>query len=289
MIKVDWIEGLNKSIEYIEENLTETIEMEKAAQLAACSVFQYQRIFPYIAGVTISEYSRRRRMSAAAFDLINGHEKIIDLSLKYGYESPTAFNRAFQSVHGISPSKAKSEGVRLTTFPRITFTLSIKGEEAMDYKIKTKKSFRIVGFSLKEPMTMEECFEKVPQFWKNVGEQGGIDKLCALMDGSEPEGILGVSTCDKGDFSGYFIAVATEKPVPDGMEEYIIPETTYAMFESVGPMPESIQNTQQRIISEWLPTSGYEYAAAPDIEVYPERYQQAEDYRSEVWLPIVKK
>ena len=113
--------------------------------------------------------------------------------------------------------------------------------------------------------------------------------MCALMDGSEPEGILGVSTCDKGDFSGYFIAVATEKPVPDGMEEYIIPETTYAMFESVGPMPESIQNTQQRIISEWLPTSGYEYAAAPDIEVYPERYQQAEDYRSEVWLPIVKK
>ena len=156
--------------------MTETIEMEKAAQLAACSVFQYQRIFPYIAGVTISEYIRRRRMSAAAFDLINGHEKIIDLSLKYGYESPTAFNRAFQSVHGISPSKAKSEGVRLTTFPRITFTLSIKGEEAMDYKIKTKKSFRIVGFSIKEPMTMEDCFEKVPQFWKNVGEQGGIDK-----------------------------------------------------------------------------------------------------------------
>ena len=286
---MEWIDGLNKAIDYIEHNLDGEIESGKAAKLAACSVYHFQRMFAYITGISLNEYIRRRRMTAAAFELAKGDSKVIDISIKYGYDSPTAFNRAFHSVHGISPSQAKTEGIRLTAFPRLTFTMSIKGEQAMNFKIVKKDAFRIVGYRTEEAMTMEDCFEKIPKFWQSIAQRGGIEKLCLLMKGGKPDGILGVSACDGGAFSGYYIAVATDEPVPNDMDEYLIPETTYAIFESIGKVPGAIQQTQRRIFSEWLPTSGYEYAAAPDIEVYPEGDQASDSYRCEVWLPIVKK
>lgn len=159
----------------------------------------------------------------------------------------------------------------------------------MNYKIVKKESFRIVGFVSDPSMTMEESFEKVPLFWRRIGETGGIGRLCQLMDGTEPLGILGVCGNDGGDFSGYYIAVATNAPVPEGMSEYTVPEASYAVFECIGPAPQAIQSLQQRIVTEWLPSSGYEFAPAPDIEVYSEGDQQSESYYTEIWLPIVKK
>ncbi len=282
---MEWIDRLNDAMTYVEENLTGEITLEGAARRAACSAYHFQRMFGYIAGVTFSEYVRRRRMSVAAIELAEGNPRVLDVALKYGYDSPTAFNRAFQSVHGLPPSRAK--GAALKAFPRITFTLSIKGEQAMEYRIEERAGFRVVGYGTKEPMTMEDCFEKVPLFWQRVS--GDIPKLCGLMDGSEPLGVLGVSACDGGDFSGYYIAVATKKEPVEGMEAYDVPAGTWAVFPCMGPMPAAMQTLQQRIISEWLPGSGYEYAAAPDIEVYFPGDQTSPEYRSEVWLPIVKK
>lgn len=286
---MEWIERMNLAVDYIENNLEGTVDTSEASKIAACSEFHFQRMFAFITGVTVNEYVRRRRMTCAAFDLMETNSKVLDVALKYGYESPTSFNRAFQSIHGVSPSRAKTKGVALSSYPRITFTLSIKGEKAMDFKIVCKESIRIVGYATHEVMTMEDCFEKVPLFWKKVAISGGFEKLCSLFRGKEPQGILGVSSCDNGEYSGYYIAVATDAPVPDGMEEYIIPKTTYAVFEAVGPAQQAIQELQQRIITEWLPTSGYEYAPSADIEVYPDGNQQSKDYRSEVWLPIIKK
>lgn len=286
---MEWINKLNKAIDYIEDNLDKEINIDKAAQIAVCQTFHFQRMFTYIAGVTLGEYIRRRKMTVAVFELINSNIKIIDLALKYGYDSPTSFNRAFQNVHNISPSNARKKGVILSAFPRITFTLSIKGDEAMNYKIEKKESFRIVGICTKEPMTMEDCFEKTSKFWEKAYSDNSIKKICELVDDSNPKGLLGVSICENGVFGGYFIAAATSKPVPEGMEEYIVPAGEWAVFECVGMLPDSIQNLQKRIISEWLPTSGYEYASAPDIEVYFDKNQSSETYRSQVWLPIVKK
>lgn len=286
---MEWVKGMNQSIEYIEDHLDSEIKLERAAQLAACSVFHYQRMFAYITGVTLTEYIRRRRMTLAAFELVDKDTRIIDLALKYGYDSPTAFNRAFQGVHGVSPSRAKSEGVRLTTFPRLTFTMSIKGEAAMNYKIESKEAFRVVGYSTKEKMSMDEGLKEIPKFWQGVREQGGIGKLCGLMAGKEPTGIFGVCISEEGNSFRYLIGAPTSAPVPEGMEEYLIPAATYAVFESIGPVPDAIQSVQKRIMSEWLPSSGYQYGAAPDIEVYQEGDQSAPDYRSEVWFPIAKK
>jgi AraC family transcriptional regulator len=285
---VEWISRLNEAVTYIEENLDKEISYDKVAKIACCSTFHFQRMFSYIAEVPLSEYIRRRRLTLAAFDLQGGNEKIIDISLKYGYDSPTSFNRAFHNVHGVSPTEARNKGVSLKAFPRISFKITIKGDAEMNYKIITKDSFKVVGVKEHYDMSIEECFAKVPLFWKKTIESGIVPTILPLMD-KEPYGLLGVSTCMNGQDIDYYIAVATDREKPNGMVEYTVPECTWAVFECVGAMPTAIQELQKRIITEWLPTSGYEYANAPDIEVYFDGDQQADNYRSQVWLPIIKK
>ena len=152
----------------------------------------------------------------------------------------------------------------------------------MEYRIEEREAFRVVGFSMKGPMSLENCFERVPEFWGQTARE--IPRLAALMDGSGPMGILGGSACDGGSFSGYYIAAATRAPAPADMAEYSVPAGTWAVFPCRGPMPQAMQDLQRRIVSEWLPSSGYEYAEAPDIEVY-----SADNLHNEVWLPIVPK
>ena len=185
---MEWIQRLNDAMSYVEENLTGEISLEGAARRAACSAYHFQRMFPCMTGISFSEYVRRRRMTAAAMDLAEG-AKVIDTATRYGYDSPTAFNRAFQSVHHLPPSAAHARGTELRAFPPITFTLSIKGEHAMEYRIEEREAFRVAGFAMRESMTLEDCFEKVPAFWGQTA--GEIPRLAALMDGSGPNGSPG--------------------------------------------------------------------------------------------------
>lgn len=285
---MDWIGRLNQALDYIEDNLDGEIGFEKIAQIACCSSFHFQRMFSYIAGIPLSEYIRRRRMTAAAFDLQTSNIKIIDLALKYGYDSPTSFNRAFQTLHGIAPSAARTEGAPLKAFPRIRISVSIKGETEMKYRIEKKEAFRIVGVKESMHVNLEENFAKIPQLWQQVTQDGSLMRLVKMMN-QPPFSILGVSTCMNGEKMDYYIAAATNLPAPEGMCETIVPAGIWAIFECVGPLPHTMQDLQRRIITEWLPTSGYEYADAPDVEVYTNGDQQAADYRSEIWLPVVKK
>lgn len=285
---MEWLERLNASIAYIEENLSGTIKSEQAARIACCSVFHYQRMFSYIAGIPLSEYIRRRRMTEAAFDLHSKGMKVIDAALKYGYESPTSFNRAFQSVHGLSPAAARREGVSLKAYPRISFKISIRGDIEMNYRIETKEAFRIVGVKRRYAMDMEENHNLIPLFWRETQQTDLIEKLCGLMN-SKPKGILGVCAGMNGSEFDYYISVASDRALPDGFTEFEIPACTWAIFECVGPMPNAIQELQNRVMSEWLPASGYDYADAPDLEVYPEGDQNSPDYKCEVWLPVIKK
>ena len=283
---MEWLDRMNEALDYLEANLTGEADIARAAQIAACSQFHFQRMFTCIAGVPLGEYLRRRRMTMAALELATGREKVIDLALRYGYESPTAFNRAFRSVHGMPPSRARKAGVRLTAYPRIAFTLSVKGDTAMNYRIENRDAFRIVGMKTTLPMNMDLSFAAVPQFWAQSVPR--VPELLPLAQG-EPLGLLGVSTCMGSETFDYYIAVSSGAPVPDGMAAYTVPAGTWAIFPCVGAMPEAIQNLQKRIVTEWLPSSGYEYANAPDIEVYFDGDQTAADYRCEAWLPIVKR
>lgn len=282
---MEWIERLNSAINYIEEHLTEEIEYEQLAQVACCSTYHFQRMFGYMAGVSLAEYIRRRRMSLAAVDLLGGDEKIVDIGLKYGYTSPTAFNRAFQSVHGIAPSNVRKSGANVKSYPPISFKIMVKGVEEMNYRIEKKEEIRIVGISRPLHKEIEKNFEIVPQMWGKAAEDGTIPKLAALMN-SQPMGLLGVSACGEAEHWKYFIAVASTAPLADGLEEYVIPAATWAIFSGSGTNL-SIQELEQRIVTEWLPTSGYEYGNAPDIEVYIN--PDPANAQFEVWIPVVKK
>ncbi|HWP51509.1 MAG TPA: AraC family transcriptional regulator [Clostridia bacterium] len=281
---MEWIKRLNTAINYIEEHLTDEPDYEQLGHIACCSAYHFQRMFGYMSGVPLSEYIRRRRMSRAVADLQSGTEKIIDIAAKYGYESPTAFNRAFQSVHGFAPSQAREEGRTLTSFPPISFQITIKGAVQMDYKIEKKEAFRIVGISTPLEQEIEKNFETVPKLWSKVAQDGTIAKMAGLMNG-QPIGVLGVSACNGAKEQWrYYIAVASALP-SDGLEEYSVPAATWAIFGGQGSGV-SIQALEQRIITEWLPTSGYEYGNGPDVEVYFD--PTPENTRYEVWIPVVR-
>ena len=222
---MEWLEKLNEALKYIEENLDGEVEYEKAAKIACCTTYHFQRMFSYIAGVPVSEYIRNRRLTKAALDL-QGGDKVIDVSVRYGYESPTAFNRAFQKVHGVTPSVAQKEGTFLKAYSPIRFKITIKGVEEMEYRIVKKEEIRIVGAKTLLEKNVEENFKSIPKFWGEVAQSGKIMEIAGLMD-EKSEGVLGVSACmDYLDKWEYYIAVETGKEVPKGFEEYIIPANT---------------------------------------------------------------
>lgn len=281
---MEWIERLNQSMDYIEQHLTDEIDYGQLGRIACCSAYHFQRMFTYMAGITLSEYIRRRKMSLAAVDLQGSNAKIIDIAEKYGYRSPTAFNRAFQGVHGIAPSSVRNEGVSVKSFPPITFTISVKGVEEMNYRIESKDAFRIIGISAPLQKEIEKNFTVVPQMWQDAVMNGAIPELASMMD-TPPHGLLGVSCCNDEEDWKYFIAVSSTKDCGK-FEEYTVPASTWAIFPGEGTN-QSIQELEQRIVTEWLPTSGYEYANAPDIEVYLNPDPQNAKY--EVWIPVTKK
>lgn len=281
---MEWIERLNSAIGYIEEHLTGDLDYEQLAKIACCSTYHFQRMFAYMAGVPLSEYIRRRKMSMAAVDLQDGEEKIVDVALKYGYSSPTAFNRAFQSIHGIAPSHVKNEGVSVKSFPPLVFKITVKGVEEMNYRIEKKEAFRIVGVSQPLNKEIEKNFEIVPGMWQAAVTDGTMQKLAGMMN-AQPMGLLGVSACNDEEQWKYFIAVSSTQE-DDSLEEYLVPAATWAIFAGEGTN-QSIQELERRIITEWLPTSGYEYGSAPDIEVYLNPDPQ--NAKFEVWIPVVKK
>ena len=283
---MEWIERLNGAITYIEKHLTDEVDYEQIAKIACCSTYHFQRMFSYMADVPLSEYIRRRRMSMAAVELQSGNEKVIDVGLRYGYASPTAFNRAFQKVHGITPSQAKEDGVTVKAFPPISFKITIKGEAEMNYRIEKKEAIRIIGASIPLYKEVEKNFAMVPKLWDDCAKNGTVQKLAGLMK-NEPMGVLGVSVCNEQEDWKYFFAVANRDDSVDGFDEYTIPASTWAIFPGEGAMPTSIQELEKRIVTEWLPTSGYEYANAPDMEVYLNADPQNAKY--EVWIPVTKK
>lgn len=282
---MEWIERLNSALNYMEENLCGEVKLEEAAKIACCGTYHFQRMFAYMAGIPISEYIRRRRMSLAAVELQTGDNKVIDVSLKYGYDSPTAFNRAFKSIHGIAPSQAKEAGVVLKAYPPIHFQMVIKGENELNYHIEKKQAFRIVGLAASLEKEIEKNFLVVPGMWEKVVKEGYVPKLMELCDGTIP-GLLGVSSCNDEEDWRYFISVTSHTEVKEPMDELTIPEAMWAIFEGEGTNA-SIQELERRIVMEWLPTSGYEYANAPDIEVYLRPDPQNAKY--EVWIPVIRK
>lgn len=283
---MEWLKQLSQAIDYIEDNLTGDISYDKAAKIACCSTYYFQRMFSYVAGIPLSEYIRRRRMTVAAFELQTSDIKVMDVGLKYGYGSPTSFNRAFQSVHGVVPTAARIEGTALNAYPRISFSIAIKGGENMSYRVEKKEPIRIVGVRTPLQEDVERNFEIAPKFWEITLKDKSFSQICGLVN-QVPTGVLGVTAYQNPEEIYYYIAAATDKNVPENMSAYEIPAAIWVIFECYGNFRVSIQTVFKRFYSEWLPFSGYEYAQLPDIEVYPDSSQRIEG-KSEVWIAVKK-
>lgn len=284
---MEWLDGLNQSLEYIERHLTEEIDNAELANIVCCSVYHFTRMFSFISGVTLPEYIRRRRLTQAALELQNSDIKIIDLALKYGYKSPTAFNRAFRSMHGISPTSAKSKGIQLKSYPKMSFLLSVKGDVSMDYRIEEKQGFNVVG--IKERMKAvngNEDFDRITEMWAELNEEQA-SKISSFSNG-KIAGLIGVSANNNGNEYDYYIAATTDISHDKVLDILEIPGTKWAIFDCIGALPNSIVEVWKRIFTEWFPLSGYENADLPCLEVYADGDMSASDYKCELWLPIKK-
>ena len=282
---MEWLKKLGAAIDYIEDNLDKEISYDEAARIACCSSYYFQRIFSYVAGVSLSEYIRRRKMTQAAFELQRTDEKVIDIALKYGYSSPTSFHRAFQNVHGITPTAAKGMGSILQAYPSIQFRVEITGGSAMAYHIAKKQPLHIVGIRIPLTCDMEENLKIVPNFWRTTLQGKQFTEICRLSN-QEPDGILGISVYQNPKEFYYYIGVSTNASVPAGMFEFEIPSATWVIFGNDGRFKEDVQSVFRRFYMEWLPFSGYKYAELPDVEVYPICGGQPADGHSEVWIAI---
>lgn len=282
------LDGMNDALGYIEDHLDGEIDYAAVAQTACCSQYHFQRFFVSLTEVPLSEYIRRRRLTQAALELQNTDIKVIDVAVKYGYASADAFARAFAGVHGLPPSKARAPGVVLKAYPRIAFALTLKGVVAMKYRLEERPAFRVIGVKEKFSAVVEESFAEIPKMWMRCNADGTTEAVARLHDG-KPDGCLGICASFDGDKFDYWIAVASLKACPRDMYEMEVPASTWAIFDVTGAMPKAIQDVNRRIYSEWLPTSGYDHAKTPDFELYPEGDLSSPDYKSEIWIPVVKK
>lgn len=234
------------------------------------------------------DYIRRRRLTLAAFELQNSKVKVIDLAIKYGYDSPDSFSRAFQKLHGIMPSKARNAGITLKAFPRITFHISIKGDVEMNYRIEEKDAFNVVGIK-RHYEGPEDDATVVGPFWNELYEKGLLNIISDLSTAA-PKGVHGFIQVLGDEAVDYMIASISDKEPPEGMISQVIPKSTWAIFELTGPVNSTVEIAWKRIFTEWLPTSNYEYAQAIDIECFPnDGFKGAEDYKFEIWLPVIRK
>lgn len=289
---MDWMTGIQNAINYIEEHLTEEIDYDKVAKESACSNFYFQRIFSILCGMTLGEYIRNRRLTLAGNELRTSECKVIDIALKYGYESPESFTRAFVRFHGITPTEAKKNGSELKAFSRLSVKITLSGGTVMDYKIVEKEAFDIIERVEAHTVENEENAKSIPDFWTRSHSDGTVKKLLDIT--SDKTYIFGVcygNLPKNAKTFDYSIAAACGEntEVPDGFRRNTIPARTWAVFECKGAMPNAVQDMWHRIVSEFYPASGYQPTYEMDIEAYADGDMSSPDYHSEIWIPVMKK
>jgi len=288
---MDWSERMNAAIDYIEENLADEIDFGEAARRAACSPFHFQRMFFAVNGLTPVEYARRRRLTLAATELTSGNGRVIDIAMKYGYDSPDSFTRAFRNLHGVTPQAAREPGVSLTAYPRISFHIDLKGGNDMDYKILKKPAFNVAITSRKFTNIGGQNFRDIPAWWEEFMASADYQKMTAISagkPGTVTGGVmLGICHGDPGD-GEFSYGIAVELPEwnsPGKFDKMEIPATTWAVFECTLA---NLQDVTKEIFREWYVSTGYEHPGTPDLEVYlPEGTDQ--DMKCQIWAPVVKK
>lgn len=287
---MDWITGIQKAIDYVEDHMTEEIDFEKAAEAAYSSSFHFQRVFSTICGFTLGDYIRLRRLSLAGRELAERNSKVIDVALKYGYDSPESFSRAFTRFHGVTPTEARN-GATLKSFRRLSVKLSLDGGTTMDYRIEKRDAFQVVMRKVTYPKNFELTNREIPEFWGRCHGDGTIRKLLPTIPKGDVFGLMGLSLYDRKASAftyGIGVSAGDTRIDDDTLTIETIPAHTYVVFKCVGQMPEAFQNLYKYICTEFFPASDYQPCGV-EIEAYPSDDVQNPDYTCELWIAVEKK
>ena len=283
-----WIESMREAIQYMEENLEEDLKVEDVAKHIFLSPFYFQKAFRLLCGFTVGEYIRNRRLTAAGNDLLTTNKKIIDIAMKYGYDSPDSFTKAFYRFHGATPSMVQKNHLMMKSFAPLKIKLTLEGGYKMDYKLMKKESFTVMGTMQK--FSYEEANTAIPAFWREHSEKGRHQYV---------NGMFGINIDESMGFDEFKYLIADlynpARNVPEGFTTVTIPALTWAVFPCRGALPNSMAGINTKIFSEWLPAlKEYEFAAGYCIEMYsnPQEYANGvndENYYAEIWIPVKKK
>lgn len=279
---MDWIKATEAALEYIEENITEELTVGKIAAEVNISAFYFQKGFSILCGYTIGEYIRMRRLSLAGAEMLSSDAKVVDLAVKYGYDSPDSFTKAFARFHGSTPTQIRKGGASLKSFAPLHIRLSLEGGSVMEYRIQEKKAFKVMGLS--KMFSYESANADIPKYWNEI-------RYCT--EGKALMGRYGI--CFDAEMAGdrfrYMIADDYQEEGAENLEEAKIPAHTWAVFSCRGPMPSALQEVNRQIFAQWLPASRYEIAEGYNIECYNDaaNYEggiRDAAYEAEIWLPV---
>ena len=285
---MEWIESISKAIEYIETHITENLTTNDIAREVCISSFYFQKGFSMLCGFTVAEYIRQRRLTLAGSELVSTDNRIIDIAMKYGYDSPDSFTKAFTRFHGCTPTAVRRGGTMMKSFASLKINVSLKGGYIMDYKIIEKDAFTVVAAV--RTFKYESCQEGIPKFWQEHYQTGKGERVCGMYG-------INIDESMGSDEFEYLIAddYKPSDEIPEGFVTRVIPKHTWAVFSCKGAMPDAMMDVNQKIFSEWLPNcKDYEIAAGYNIEKYTDmkdypKGNQDENYYSELWIPVKKK
>ncbi|WP_328910185.1 AraC family transcriptional regulator [Streptomyces sp. NBC_00234] len=282
------LERLNQVMEHIERHLGQPIDVAEAARIAATSEYHLRRMFSALAGMPLSEYIRRRRLTLAGAEVLAGHETLLEIAVRYGYSSGEAFARAFRAMHGVGPGEARRTGTVLVSQPRLSFRLTVEGSRSMRYRVVDRPDFSVVGLKARVPLVHAGPNRAIIDFVRGIAPQTR-ETLEKLSD-QEPRGI--VSVCDdldpgraEGTELDYYHGVITSAAAPEGIDALAVPAGTWAVFTTSGPAPEAIQNLWRDVYAEWFPSNPYRSRPGPEI-LRTHLSPDGTEADAELWLPV---
>lgn len=285
------IADLNRLVDLVEEHLTGEIDVAGWAGALGTTEHHLRRMFSALAGMPLSEYVRRRRMTVAATDVVGGTEDLLGIAVRHGYGSTEAFGRAFRSVHGIGPGDARRDGGPLRAQPHLSFHLTVKGSTSMDVRLLDRPAFRLVGHAARVPLLHEGVNPHIAEHIASL--PAAEHQRLKALSGTEPAGILAVSAdLDPDRTEGseltylHGVAVRLETAVPEGLDGIDVPAGAWAAFRSAGPYPETLQRLWSTTATEWFPSNRWRLRPGPEIVAVLERSEDFSTATCELWLPV---
>ncbi|MEU0717253.1 AraC family transcriptional regulator [Streptomyces lavendulocolor] len=282
------LEGLNQAMEHIERHLDQRIETADLARIAVTSEYHFRRLFSALAGMPLSEYVRRRRLTVAGAEVLDGERTLLEVAVRYGYTSGEAFARAFRAMHGVGPGEARRNGAPLRSQPRMSFRLVVEGSGSMRYRVVEKDAFRVVGRKARVPLVHEGMNPAIAAFIRGLDRET-LERIERLSD-QEPRGIVSVSddlheSRAEGTELDYYHGAVSSAEVPEDMDALAVPAGTWAVFESSGPFPHTLQHLWRDVFTQWFPSNPYRSRPGPEIlrtRLSPDGARAD----AELWIPV---